>query len=179
MIIDLVPRRAGGVVVRRLDHHDAEAFAAGTKDTAVRQYGHLPLPEYTPQIVREQIDGVIAAGLADGSLAVLAIADASSNEFLGSIVLFDVRGDRAEVGFWLSPQARGRGAALTSLHIVADLASDAGLTHLDARTHPANDASRHVLQHAGFVQVGGPEDQITPAGELVPVLTFERRLAGR
>lgn len=179
VIAEHLPCRAGDVVVRRLDHADAEAFAAGTTDTAVRQYGHLPLREYTPQTVRDQIDGVIADGLADGSLAVLAIADASSNQFLGSIVLFDIHDGRAEVGFWLTPQARGRGAARNALRAVLDLAARSGLTRLDARTHPANEGSQRVLHGAGFVHTRGPEEQVAPSGELVPVLTFERALTAR
>src|SRR5690606_5657062 len=55
-----LPIGAGDIVVRRLRHEDAEAFALGTEDPAVREYGHLPLSEYTPEIVRDQIDGVIA-----------------------------------------------------------------------------------------------------------------------
>ena len=110
-----LPSAEGDVLVRRLTYADAEPFAAGTEDAAVREFAHLPLPEYTPRVVRDQIDGVIADGLADGSLAVLAIADASSNQFLGSIVLFDIHDGRAEVGFWLTPQARGRGAARNAL----------------------------------------------------------------
>lgn len=176
MISDLLPRDAGGIIVRELTYHDAEAFAAGTKDAAVQQFGQLPLREYTPEIVREQIDGVIARGLADGSLAVLAIADATSNRFLGSIVLFDFRDGGAEVGFWLTPEARGRGAALSSLNLVADMAAEAGLTFLEARTLPANEDSRRVLESAGFEQTNGPEERMTPSGEIVSVLTFERAL---
>lgn len=48
MIADRLPAREGDVIVRRLRHDDAEAFAAGTKDPAVRRYGHLPLREYSP-----------------------------------------------------------------------------------------------------------------------------------
>lgn len=175
-IADCLPGREGDVSVRRLGHHDADAYAAGTEDDAVQRYGHLPLTEYSPQIVRDQIDHEIGQGLDDGSLAVLAIADAESDEFLGSIVVFDVRPDRAEVGFWLAPQARGRGAARNGLRAVLRLAADAGLRYLDARTDSANDGSRRVLEAAGFVQTEGPHDELAPSGELVNVLTFERSL---
>ncbi|MGV0642320.1 GNAT family N-acetyltransferase [Mycolicibacterium sp. XJ879] len=175
-LADRLPSAEGDVTVRRLRHDDAQAFAAGTRDPAVRRYGHLPLPHYSPRIVREQIDGVIADGLADGSLAVLAIADASADEFLGSIVLFDIGETRAEVGFWLCPEARGRGAAQQALAAVARIAAGAGLTHLTARTVPENAGSRRVLEGAGFVQKGEPEPQVTPSGEAAIVMTFTRAL---
>ncbi|WP_441957729.1 GNAT family N-acetyltransferase [Mycolicibacterium houstonense] len=173
-IADRLPKGDADVRIRRLRHGDAEAFAAGTKDAGVQRYGHLPLAEYSPEIVREQIDGVIAHGLDDGSLAVLAIADAGSDQFLGSIVLFDFRDDHAEVGFWLCPEARGRGVAQKALRLVAGVAADAGLTHLRARTAPENNGSIRVLEGVGFAQTSGPREERTPSGELTTVLAFER-----
>lgn len=176
LVADRLPRTEGDVTVRRLRHDDADAFAAGSADPAVRRYGHLPLQRYSPQVVRQQIDGVIADGLADGSLAVLAIADARTDEFLGSIVVFDVGEAGAEVGFWLSPQSRGRGAAQHALRAVARVAGAAGLSRLTARTVPENAGSRRVLEAAGFDQTGEPHAQVTPSGETATVVTFSRSL---
>lgn len=177
-IVDQLPEVEGDVIVRRLRHGDADAFAAGTKDEAVRRYGHLPLAEYSPETVRDQIDGVIAQGLEENSLAVLAVAEASSDRFLGSIVVFGLREGHAEVGFWLCPEARGRGAAQKALRAIADVVSAAGLTRLWARTVPENEGSRRVLESVGFVQTGEPRAELTPSGEMATVLTFERRLVG-
>ena len=175
-VADSLPSTVADVTVRRLGHRDAEAFAEGTEDPAVKQYGHLPLAEYTPQVVRDQVDGIIAQGLDEGFLAVLAIADEETDEFLGSIVLFDFRADRAEVGFWLAPQARGRGAAQNALQAIARIAADAGLTYLDARTSPENDGSRRVLEDAGFTQTADAHDETAPSGEVATVVTYERSL---
>lgn len=169
-----LPCRVDDIVVRELDSRDAEAFASGTTDPAVQQYGHLPLSHYTPEIVCDQIDGVIAQGLADGSLAVLAIADADSDAFLGSLVLFDLTDDRAEVGFWLAAESRGRGAAAKALEAAEHIVAAMGLELLTARTSPQNLASQRVLERAGFEQKGVPTEQQTPSGARVPVLTFER-----
>jgi len=171
-----LPAHCDDVRVRRLRYGDAEAFALGTRDPAVREHGHLPLTEYTPHIVREQIDGVIAQGLADGTLAALAIADRASDHFAGSVVLFDIHDDRAEVGFWLTPQARGRGFAVKSLHAVAGLGAAAGLSVLQARTSPENVASQRVLEASGFTSKGAARPQRTPSGAVVPLLAFVRPL---
>lgn len=173
-MLDALPCTEGRVRVRALEHGDAAAYARGSRDEPVKRYGHLPLSEYTEGIVREQIDGVFADGLADGSLAVLAIADARSDDFLGSIVLFNMRGDRAEVGFWLAPWGRGRGAAREALSAAARLAAHMGLNFLDARTTPGNEASRRTLLSAGYHQVGEPQTVTAPSGAVVTALTFER-----
>lgn len=175
-IAEHLPRGVDDVIVRRLTHRDADAFATGTADAAVRQHAHLPLTDYTPEIVREQIDGVIDDGLHSDSLAVLAIADASSDRFLGSIVLFDFRGERAEVGFWLAPWARGRAAAVRALGAVIHIAAGSGLSVLEARTTPDNAASQRVLEAAGFVAVGQPYEGVAPSGATVTVLAYERSL---
>ncbi|RAV13883.1 N-acetyltransferase [Mycolicibacterium sp. GF69] len=169
-----LPCRVDDIVVRELRACDAEAFASGTTDPAVQKYGHLPLTRYTPEIVRDQIDGVIAQGLADGTLAVLAIADADSDAFLGSLVLFDFSGDRAEVGFWLTAESRGRGVAAKALVAANQIVAAMGLELLTARTSPQNMASQRVLERAGYEQTGMPTEQQTPSGARVPVLTFER-----
>ena len=176
-VLDALPLTEGQVRIRALAHGDAAAYARGSGDEPVRRFGHLPLAEYTEDIVREQIDGVIADGLADGSLAVLAIADARSDDFLGSIVLFDVREDRAEVGFWLAPWGRGRGAATAALSAAARLAAHLGLNFLDARTVPDNEASRRTLLSAGYREVGDPQTVTAPSGAVVTALTFERSVA--
>ena len=178
-IAELLPRAEGDVVVRRLMHRDAELYASGTKDAAVRRYGHLPLDDYTPEIVSAQIDGVNMAGLQSNSPAILAIADATSDEFLGSIAVFDFRDDRAEVGFWLARWARGRGAAQKALGAVAQIAAESGLSRLEARTAPDNGRSRRALEGAGFIRVGQPHQAVTPTGETLTVLAYERFLYQR
>lgn len=35
--------------LRPLSELDADAYAAGTKDEAVRRFGHLPESDYTPE----------------------------------------------------------------------------------------------------------------------------------
>ncbi|WP_329481320.1 GNAT family N-acetyltransferase [Kribbella sp. NBC_01484] len=176
-MLDALPCTEGQIRVRTLEYGDAALFARGSSDESVKRNGHLPLSDYTEDVVREQIDGDIADGLADGSLAVLAIADAGSDEFLGSIVLFNVRADSAEVGFWLAPWGRGRGAARDALSAAARIAAHQGLTFLEARTAPDNQASRRTLLSAGYRQVGEPQTVTAPSGAAFTALTFERSVA--
>ena len=117
-----------------------------------------------------------AVPFAQGLPRRVAIADASSDDFLSSIVLFNVREDRAEVGFWLAPwgRGRGRGAAREALGAAARLAAHMGLEYLDAQTAPENVASRRTLLSAGYHEVGEPQTVIAPSGAAFTARTFER-----
>lgn len=159
-----------------MTHADAWAYADGTNDEAVRTYAHLPAPEYTRDSVVEMIDGVIAEGLARGDLAVLTIADAATDRFLGSLVIFDVKQEGAEVGFWLRPEARGSGLTGAALALASRFAERSGLAVLTARTSADNRASQVVLSTGGFVPIRRGCDT-APSGREVEVIHYERVLA--
>lgn len=168
----LLPRSTDTVTLRALEHRDAAAYAAGTADPQVRRFAHLPEPSYTPERVRELIDTVIDDGLRSGTLGVLAVAAAVDDGFLGSLVVYDVTPSSAEVGFWLAPEGRGRGAAAASLRLARSMAGDAGLTRLRARTMVDNLASVRVLEAAGFRPQGAPVSDTTPSGRTALVQEF-------
>lgn len=139
--------------LRALSDWDAEAYASGTRDEAVRRFGHLPEPDYTPDSVRRMIRDEVAVGLSTGTLAVLALADAETDRFVGSMVLFDVSSEAAEVGFWIHPDARGAGHARRGLELASRFARNSGLQTLIARTLSENNASQRCLKAAGFREV--------------------------
>ena len=165
-----------GTRLRPLSELDADAYASGTKDEAVLRFGHLPEPDYTPESVRRLIRGEIAAGLSSGTLAVLALADAATNQFVGSLVLFDVSPEAAEVGFWIHPDARGNGHARRALELASRFARDSGLRTLTARTLPENEPSQRCLTSAGFRETGRSVGT-TPAGLQEELLHYQRDLA--
>ncbi|MFD6243390.1 MULTISPECIES: GNAT family N-acetyltransferase [Streptomyces diastaticus group] len=171
----LLPLQGDGVRLRRLRAADAFAYVEGARDAAVRRYGHLPESEYTLHSVREMIDRDVDPGLESGHLAVLAIADGASDAFMGSLVLFDVTERGAEVGFWVHPAHRGRGATATALRLAARFASGSGLRELTARTLPENTASQRVLETAGFGQTGVATGA-TPSGQQVELLHYVRQV---
>ena len=161
--------------LRPLSELDADAYAAGTKDEAVRRFGHLPESDYTPESVRRMIRDEVAEGLSSGTLAVLALADAETDRFVGSLVLFDVSTNSAEVGFWMHPDARGAGHARRGLELASRFARNSGLRTLTARTLLENKASQRCLTNAGFHEV---ERAIgtTPAGQREELFHYRRDL---
>ena len=176
--VDSLPVSRGRIRLRVLRESDARAYAEGARDDAVRRFAHLPEPEYTTESAATMIGEVARRGIDRGVLAVLAIADSISDEFVGSLVLFDVTDEAAEVGFWLSPAARGLGCAGDALAAASDLADRSGLGRLIAKTMPDNDASRKVLTRAGFREVGRSIDA-TASGATEELITHVRLLRAR
>lgn len=86
------------------------------------------------------------------------IADPDTDEFLGSVTLFRLgdEADHGEIGYWVHPDARGRGVAGEATTLVADHAlGPDGLHHsLTIRTARGNDASARVAAAAGFTPTG-------------------------
>lgn len=162
--------------LRPLAPEDAERYVAGTEDPLVRQFGHLPEAEYSLDSVTRLAQREVPAGLERGDLAMLSIVD-EADAFLGSLIIFDATSTTAEVGFWLHPSARGTGHAIGALELAASFGYQSGLHDLTARTVTENDSSKHVLERAGFQEVGRGVDR-TPSGEQAPMIHYRRDLRG-
>lgn len=170
----LLPLGDGLRSLRPLAAKDAEHYTVGAQDPLVQQFGHLPEPEHTPETVRQLADTRVPAGLERGDLALLSIVDDADN-FLGSLVLFDITRTSAEVGFWLHPHARGAGHAIGALELAATFSKQSGLHELTARTVTDNYSSKHVLERAGFQEYARDVDK-TPAGHEAPLIHYRRAL---
>jgi RimJ/RimL family protein N-acetyltransferase len=85
------------------------------------------------------------------------IADAAHAEPLGLISLRIAERDPglAAVGYWLRPEARGRGAATVAVQLIARWAfNELGVQRLELTTAPENVASQRVAERAGFTREG-------------------------
>ncbi|MFT0848480.1 GNAT family N-acetyltransferase [Actinomycetaceae bacterium L2_0104] len=172
---EILPLRDSRAELRPMRIADARPYAEGAADPMVRAYAHLPQSEYTEASVAELIRGVVREGLECGDLAILTIADPSSGDFAGSLVLFDVSEDAAEVGFWVSPQFRGRGLVRSALALAAEFARRSGISRLTARTVGGNEASQRVLERSGFTRVGEGRGT-APSGRDVELLHYGREI---
>jgi RimJ/RimL family protein N-acetyltransferase len=60
-----------------------------------------------------------------------------------------------EIGYWVAPDARGRGVATRAVTLMRDWAREAlGAERLHMQIHPDNLPSRRVAEKAGFVDTG-------------------------
>lgn len=169
----LLPVRNDRVTLRAMRADDASAYAAGTGDAAVRKYGHLPEPEYTKSSVLALIRGPIREGLERGDLAVLTIAESSTDEFAGSLVLFGPTDESIEVGFWIHPDYRGKRLATAALTVATEFVRRSGLSDLTARTILENVASQRALESSGFLR-GEEARDTAPSGESAVLLNYRR-----
>jgi len=112
---------------------------------------------------------------ADDSGLALAIADASSDEALGSISLnprprpgvapvggppdgrlaFEIQTGTAGIGYWVLSRARRRGLATAAVRLLTRWAiAEAGMRRIEALVEPGNRASVRVLERCSFRREG-------------------------
>ena len=87
----------------------------------------------------------------------LVIADAQTDEFLGSIGTREIsRPDgRWDIGYFLAPEARGRGVMTRAVRMLSEWAFDnLPVDRLEITMEPANGPSRAVAERAGYTFEG-------------------------
>jgi RimJ/RimL family protein N-acetyltransferase len=105
----------------------------------------------------------------------LAIADAATREFLGGIGLYriDRRHRRAEVGFWLTPAARGRGIAKRAVTLITTWTfEELGFDRVELTTTPDNAPTRALALKLGFTEEGTMRRRNLERGRRVDVVMF-------
>ena len=106
----------------------------------------------------------------------LLIVDASTDAPLGGIRLF-LHGDAVEFGYWLGPNARGRGLVTRALGLAVEaIVERLRPSRLELRITRGNVPSEHVAERAGFLLVG-PEPPIEyPGGRVVQATLWAREV---
>jgi RimJ/RimL family protein N-acetyltransferase len=133
---------ADGVVLRVRDDGDESWIREACNELDIAQFivGTPPPRRWSP-----------------GADAEFVIAAAAHAEPLGLISLRIAERDPglAAVGYWLRPDARGRGAATIALQLIARWAfNEVGVQRLELTTAPENVASQRVAERAGFTREG-------------------------
>ena len=145
------PRLVGtACALRPLTDRDVSNLVAACRDPEIARFTRVPVP-YTEADARSFVS---LAGHAwqsrEGSW--FAIADAA-DELIGACSVMDVNqsGSAAEIGYWVAPAARGRGAARTALGLITTWAHrELGLDRLHLQIEDANRASAVVAEAAGY-----------------------------
>lgn len=134
---------------------DVEPANRATQDPLIHRFTGVPASPTLEQ-TRAFFDAQPALREGGAELT-LAIADATDDGFLGTISLlrFDWDARRAEIGYWIAPWARRRGAATAAVRLLSRWAlRELGLVRLALHTHTDNVASQRVAERAGFTREG-------------------------
>ena len=153
----------GGIRLRALRATDAKRVVEACNDERTQFWlAGLPSPYQLSdaEVFIESRKEILAAG--EG--VTWAIADGESDELIGCVSLFDLnhRIDKTlgEIGYWLHPDARGRGATTAAVRLVIEQAfkpieeGGFGRRRLVLMAAEGNRASAHVAEVNGFTHVG-------------------------
>jgi RimJ/RimL family protein N-acetyltransferase len=165
-----------GVALRRLRARDAGAFAAAFKDDPTLSTMIGAEEDPTEGSVRRFI--ARQPGLrARGEFLGLAVTDSTRRPFLGHAMLHTVawRHKRAEVGYWLVPQARNRGVGKAAVGLLVEWAFDQLELHrIEITTTPDNAAARALAESLGFTAEAVMRERNLERGRRVDVLLLAR-----
>jgi RimJ/RimL family protein N-acetyltransferase len=141
------------LVLRPIEAGDAGAIEAGLADPETSRYMlQIPTP-YTPEDARSWVKRCDQVWR-EGTSYPFAIVDAVSGDFLGSI---ELSGDSGSIGYWVAPNARGRGVATRALRLLCGWARRRPLR---LTTHRENIASQRVAEKAGFRRIGTTTEEL-------------------
>lgn len=168
------PLSDGVVTLRDLEERDLEPYAAAF--AVDRDLGRLLGVEQDPNVasLRER-RGRLGPFAADGRLAELAIADAATDAFLGSLTLhsLDWRNRRGELGFWIVPAARRRGMCERAVALALDwMFGPLDLDRAEMTTTPDNLAVAALAAKVGFTREGTMRSRNLERGRRVDVVMF-------
>jgi RimJ/RimL family protein N-acetyltransferase len=134
---------------------DADDLTAGMDDELTRRFTPgIPSPYGVADALWWIEQGAPGAFAAGG--AAYAIADPASDRLVGGIGLSEPRRTkaRAEIGYWVAPQARGRGVATAAVRTLSAWAAGHNIYRLDLYTALENLASQRVAIAAGYTREG-------------------------
>jgi RimJ/RimL family protein N-acetyltransferase len=146
---------ADGIRLRELRPADVPAMTAACQDPLIQRFTFVPAP-YAAEHARGFVAGLPAARASGDALA-LAISPAGGDELLGTVGLQRFRWEHrtCEIGYWVVPEARGRGAATAAVRLLARWAlTRLGMARVQLDTDIDNVASQRVADRAGFVREG-------------------------
>jgi RimJ/RimL family protein N-acetyltransferase len=165
-----------GIALRRLRARDAGAFANAFREDPALGIAIGADEDPTEHGVRRFI--ARQPGLrARGEFLGLAVTDATKRPFLGHVMLHTVawRHKRAEIGYWLVPAARGRGAGRKAVSLLVEWAFETlDLERLEITTTPENAAAKALAESLGFSHEGTMIARNLERGRRVDVLLLAR-----
>jgi RimJ/RimL family protein N-acetyltransferase len=173
IVLPEAPLSAGGTALRPWRDADLAAIVHACQDPEISRWTRVPYP-YGEADARQYLLQRFDA-LHCGSAAPFAIVDPPDTTLLGSISLMtpDWRHRRAEVGYWLAREARGRGHATSAVQAICRWGFTAlGLERIELLAATANHASQRVAARAGFTREAVLRSYMSGSGGRQDMIAF-------
>ena len=163
-----------GLRLRPITETDVERVAEACSDPVTQHWLPLPSP-YTAQEAASWIASTLDS-TATGEQVTWGIADQVSDLLLGNVSIFRLRSPAGnEVGYWMHPDARGKGLMTSAVRRAARYGFDElGCRRLYLMASAGNTASRTVAERAGFSHVGTERSaSVLRDGSVEDLLVFD------
>jgi ribosomal-protein-alanine N-acetyltransferase len=163
----------GPVALRAVHADDVPAYTQAFVDDP--QLGELLGMESDPDAssIAERVSR--SGPIVESGPVQFAIADASSDEFLGCVILhsLDETHRRCEVGFWVIASARRRGVGRDAVELAVEWAfATLNLLRVEMTTTPANAVVPVLARRLGFAQEGILRRRNIERGSRVDIIYF-------
>lgn len=157
------------VDLRVTEREDVEFLQRARNDPQIRTAMTFTEPR-TREQVEEFYENTISADNGDANFLICA---SGNDDPIGEANLFRVEDDRAEIAYWLVPEARGEGYATEAVSLLLDYAFETrGLHRAYARVVAFNDDSRALVERLGFTEEGRLRDHAFLDGAYSDVLYY-------
>ena len=139
-----------GLLLRLPTLDDVAAVTAACQDPDVQAWTTIPVP-YAESDAVWFLGTYVPAAWEGGTEAVWLVTDPADGTLLGCCGLTLLPEERGEVGFWIAPQARGRGVATAATRLMCRWGfQERGLQRIEWLAFVGNEPSRRVAEKAGF-----------------------------
>ena len=160
------PLTDGVVTLRSPDESDLPAIEQGIVDRDVVRW--IGPSEHSAHQTFE----LNRSRWAEGTGATFSICDPADN-CVGHVWVNLAGSGRGEVGYWLLPEARGKGLATRSVRLISRWAlRELRLSRLSLLTEPSNEQSQRVAERSGFVREGVLRAYKEIAGRRIDCVVF-------
>ncbi len=142
----------GVVLLRPPDDADVDAITLACQDPEIEAWVSTPVP-YERRHAEWFVESMVGPGWETGRDLVWSIRDPADDRLLGMVGLHGIADGSGELGYWMAPWGRARGAMSRAVTLVVDHALDpAGvdLVRLQWLAYVGNWPSRRVAWRAGF-----------------------------
>jgi RimJ/RimL family protein N-acetyltransferase len=145
--------RRDGLLFRVPTNDDIDTIAPAFVDDDIG--GRANMPRLDAETLRS-LNPLVPERMEQGIFMPLVVVDAETDEILGGVTIHQINWElgQGEIGYWLFPQARGRGVATRAARFLAEHAFELGLERIEARVFAGNPESERVLERAGFTREG-------------------------